>query len=118
MRHHVAAATTIALVSVATLAAGASIQTSATVELVPPVTAALAAPVSADGATSWQIDTTASGPWQVSLEARDLDGRVLATHHPLPGISPSTAQDLTAFQADVPADGAAPMVMTLVLCRE
>jgi len=106
------------LVLLASQADATTLATQALVELVPPVEAALVSPVANDGSTVWRIDGTPETPWQVNLETRDLDGRVLEIRAAMPGDSPAGGQDLTTFTGTAAARTSEPVVLTLVLCRE
>jgi len=108
----------IAGLAMATAAGAASLQTVALVELVPPVEAALAAPISATGDTVWRIDNAAATTWHVTLETRDLDGRLLETRSTVPGDSPLGDKELATFGAPSIAPESTPLVLNLVLCRE
>jgi hypothetical protein len=112
--------TTIALLTlaVAGAAAAASLETHALVTIVPPIEASLAAPVAADGQTAWHVDAVDSGIWQLSMEARHLDGRLIEVRPATAGESPTSDQELATFAGPSDPHRAAPVVMTLVLCRE
>jgi len=106
------------LVLLASQAGATTLATHALVELVPPVEAALVSPVAADGGTVWRVEGAPEAPWQVNLETRGLDGRVLEIRAAMPGDSPAGGQDLTTFTGPAAARTAEPVVLTLVLCRE
>jgi len=99
-------------------AGAASLETHALVTIVPPIEAALAAPVAADGQTAWHVDTLDDGAWQLSMEARHLDGRLIEVRPATAGGSPTSDQELATFAGPSDPHRAAPVVMTLVLCRE
>jgi len=92
--------------------AAAQFGTHAQVELVPPVVADLAAPVGDQGQTAWSVQSDPAAQWQVHLETRTLDGAVLEVQHREPD------QKLATFAGPSTTNAGAPMVMTLVMCRE
>ncbi len=106
------------LLLLASAATAATLATHALVTLVPPVEAALAAPVGPDGRTSWRVSRDDRDPWQVTVEARRLDGSLIEAGPAVPGESSSDGQELTSFVGPTAPRTSDQVVMTLVLCRE
>ncbi len=102
----------VAILVTAASASAAQLCTQAFVELVPPLTADLAAPVGDLGQTAWSVQSDPSAQWQLHLETRTLDGAVLEVQHRQPDQNLATFAGLSATSPD------APVVMTLVICRE
>jgi hypothetical protein len=107
-----------ALLLLPSVVAAASLETHALVTIVPPVEASLAAPLAGDGDPAWRIEHADAGTWQVHVETRHPDGTVLATGPVMPSTATGGGQELVNPATPEVTTAAAPVVLTLVLCRE